>query len=549
MSILDQCVKRQLALECSEISLKRTGIPALSIKGPGTIWTDQCGVICFKFSASPEQYAPYMRTRLERPRPVPDSPTDEDYHDFVGTTVSGEKLSGRLLFPEVDNDSPDGLWTGPGTVSGKIYTLTLSENSEDESSWAKFWIPSSVILPSLKPVNESDKGLSFGFGSKRVEIVRREGYTEVFCSLTTEDIVKNGHWRVIEALEFVLGQSIYPAALETLRDHLISRVIVSVISDNEHEAPLPPPLHLSGWAHFRAPNDLFWKYYEYLRSCTDGEYPPDAPLAFSSIRATSDSQPELKALVCSVAAETLIGCCFPEYTKIDGGLKKAVHALAKKIEGDTDLLLALRKRVEGMVRNINNPSNSDGLKTFIFTQASNTSTAQEIFGAWRKLRNPSTHGKRADPDTINEIRRRTRVVLDLCYSLVLARIGYLNRRSIYGHPIGNPWTLTRKKQMRIPSRLTDETATKIVKKEPWVTDGQSWSKRIPFPGRSGLLMVLTVEQRKQSDGSKRFTIRVDPTAVLADAWSCLVVGAEFSGVEDAQIACHEIAKRAVLHSD
>jgi hypothetical protein len=226
-----------------------------------------------------------------------------------------------------------------------------------------------------------------------------------------------------------------------------------------------------------------------------------------------------------------------------------VHALANKIKGDTDLLVALRKRVEGMVRSIVNPSNSDGLKTFIFTQASNRKTAQEIFDDWRKLRNPSTHGKRADPDTIHEIRRRTNVVMDLCYSLILARIGYLDRRSIYGRPVGNPWSLTCKKQMRIPSRLTEDTASKIVKKEPWSTDGQSWSKSVPFPGRSGLSIVLTVEQRKEIDDSKRFKIRVDPTAVLADVWSCLVLDAEFSGLEDAQTACHEIAKRAILHAD
>jgi hypothetical protein len=280
MSILDQSVKRQLQLECSEILLERTGAPSLSIRGPGRIWTNQDGVVCFKFSASAEQYAPYVRKRLERPRPVPDNPADEDYHIFVGTTVSGEKITGRLLFPEVENDSPQALWTGPGTVSGRLYELTLSENTEDQSSWAKFWVPESVILPRLKPVKEGEEGLSFELGSKSIKVMKREGYTEILCSLTSEDILKNCHWRAIEALEFVLGQSIYPAALETRHERLISKVIISVIPGNKHEAALPPPLHFGDWAHFRAPNDLFWKYHEYLCSCSDREYPPDAALCF-----------------------------------------------------------------------------------------------------------------------------------------------------------------------------------------------------------------------------------------------------------------------------
>jgi hypothetical protein len=72
MSIFEEHVNRRLRIECSEISLVRSGAPRLSIKGPGTIWTDASGTICFEFSLSPEQYQPYVKTRLEQVRPVPD---------------------------------------------------------------------------------------------------------------------------------------------------------------------------------------------------------------------------------------------------------------------------------------------------------------------------------------------------------------------------------------------------------------------------------------------------------------------------------------------
>jgi hypothetical protein len=97
---------RRLRIDCSEISLVRSGAPPLDIKGRGEIWVDQDGMICFKFSLSPEQYQPYTKATLEHPRPVPENPKDEDYFELTALTSSGETLRGRLLYPEVDSNAP-----------------------------------------------------------------------------------------------------------------------------------------------------------------------------------------------------------------------------------------------------------------------------------------------------------------------------------------------------------------------------------------------------------------------------------------------------------
>jgi hypothetical protein len=113
MSILQNTARRQLSIKCPEIRLVRSGAPPLSIKGPGTVFVDRAGQICFKFEVSPDQYKPLVKARLEHPRPVPESPKDEDYFELSAVSISGRVLRGRLLYPVVNSVTPDGIWDGP----------------------------------------------------------------------------------------------------------------------------------------------------------------------------------------------------------------------------------------------------------------------------------------------------------------------------------------------------------------------------------------------------------------------------------------------------
>src|SRR5208283_3874400 len=53
----------------------------------------------------------------------------------------------------------------------------------------------------------------------------------------------------------------------------------------------------------------------------------------------------------------------------------------------------------------------------------------------------------------------------------------------------------------------------------------------------------------KADGSERYKIQVSPSAILADAWSCFSMEAEFMLFEEAKATCDEIAKRALRASD
>jgi hypothetical protein len=388
---------------------------------------------------------------------------------------------------------------------------------------------------------------SFEFATERITVSRHAAYTEILCSVNEGGIVKNHHWRMIEAIEFAFGCSIYPAGKETQESRQKMKAILSVVPGTEKEGMLPSPTPLGIISSRNSVIDVVKRYYEYVRSCVEEEHPPPVALALSSMRAAANAQPEAKALAFSVASETLIAACYPEYTRNESGLEKEIDAFAKKIREDTAVFRSLREQAASIVSGIKEPSNSRGLKTFIYTQASNRDVAKEIFEDWRKLRNPSTHGKRADPDTFHRINSRTNVVLDLCYSIVLARIGYLGTRFIYGQTAGNPWNLSTKKQMPIPSKRTDNDVLKIIRRRQWVQVGDMWSKKVPIAEEYSI--ELAVRTFVKGKGSNWFKIEVSPDAVLADMWSCMMVRAEFPACSEAQDVCEEIAKRALLHID
>jgi hypothetical protein len=84
----------------------------------------------------------------------------------------------------------------------------------------------------------------------------------------------------------------------------------------------------------------------------------------------------------------------------------------------------------------------------------------------------------------------------------------------------------------VPSRRTDEDYRRIVNREQWTEIEGTWSKKVPFAREFSI--ELTIKTLLRDEGSKIFKIEVVPTAVLADAWSCLMMGAEFAQLPEAQ---------------
>jgi hypothetical protein len=549
MSILADVAHSRSRIECTEVSLRRSAAPPLSVTGPGAIWIDDAGQIVFEFKLAPDQYRPYVKVQLERPRPIPDEPKDEDYFELTALARSGEILRGRLLYPQVQNDTAEGFWDGPGTARGKVHELTHCRDcNEGIPDTAKFFLRKKLFFPRLW----DDKGVSpqehcdINFASERLDIFDRAECTEIRCSLKKGSIPKNHHWRMIESLEFAFGQSIYPCLLELQEPDRITEALLSSVPEIENEGKLPPPLSIDGRVHRLGIAQLLEKFYEHVKSCTDEEYPPLIALALSSMRAASQVQPDAKALTVSVAAETLIEACYPQYTRLEQGLESHINALEQKIREDKSILASLRDSLAGLVGSFRSPSSSRGLKVFVYTQVGSRAKAKDIFEDWRKLRNASAHGSRRDPEGFYETNRRYKVVLDLCYSMVLARIGFYGPRLVYGDPVGDPWNLRPVRQLPVPRRkMSAEQIIKMVRSKPWKEIAGVWLKEVPLRKNSDCSFELSVKPVPQ-DGSERFKIEINPSAVVPDSAACLMIRAEFMSLEAAKSACDEIAKRVLL---
>jgi len=143
-------------------------------------------------------------------------PEDEDYYKLTATSASGQIWRGSLLYPEVKSTTRKGFYNGPGSAEGKVPQLTCEEPTDaDLPSYAELTIPKEFIVPRIQRGKELSEPnyCYFDFEKEKVEIFVKDGYTEIHCLVKQGGIATNRHWRMVEAIEFAIGQSIYPCGI------------------------------------------------------------------------------------------------------------------------------------------------------------------------------------------------------------------------------------------------------------------------------------------------------------------------------------------------
>jgi hypothetical protein len=243
---------------------------------------------------------------------------------------------------------------------------------------------------------------------------------------------------MIEAIEFAFGQSIYPCGIEVREGSQVTITLLSTVFGTENEAQLPPPLNIAGRVHHSPITELIRKFYEYVSPYTE-EHPPLIARGLWSLRQAANAQPDPKALVFSTTAETLIHACFPNIKPVDATWRRKVEALQVSIKSDESLMPTLRTRASNKLTALTNEPNDEKIRTFIGFHVPSKEEQDAIFKDWKDLRNPATHGKKIEPHKVENALRRINVVLDICYSIVLCRIGYFHQRALYAKPFFNSW--------------------------------------------------------------------------------------------------------------
>lgn len=296
--LLEAAAQRILKIECKDIALERSGEPPLRIHGPGKVVIDKKGQITFRFDVSSKQYKPFTKSRFEHPRPPSTPPKDEDYYKLTATSASGQIWRGSLLDPEIKSKTRKGMYNGPGRAQGKVHQLTCeAPGVADLPSYAELTVPERLIVPRIqrgKELSQPDY-CYFDFKEEKAEIFVKDGYTQIHCLVKPGGISTNRYWRMVEAIEFAIGQSIYPCGILVRENGKSIVALNSTVPGTENEGRLPPPVNISGRVHHFPITELVKKFYTYVVHYTE-EFPPLMVLGLRALRQAAIAQPDPKRL-------------------------------------------------------------------------------------------------------------------------------------------------------------------------------------------------------------------------------------------------------------
>ena len=264
-----------------------------------------------------------------------------------------------------------------------------------------------------------------------------------------------------------------------------------------------------------------------------------------ALRQAANAQPDPKALAYSIALETLISACFFNIKPVDPAWRKEVEALRLQISQDQKLPEKLRERGSKKLTALINEPNDEKIREFLKFHVSTLEEQNSVFDDWNVLRNKASHGHKFDTKNFNEVLRRINVVLDLCYLVVLCRIGFFqeNARISYSKPYARSWRI-------IPFDPFDPSKTALglrvsASKSSWTPVKHRLVKKIPVDPQQTQAITLTVVPYKKK--GPPFKISVLPKAVIPDAIAKVQIAADYPTILDAQQACEDIAQRALLH--
>jgi hypothetical protein len=196
-----------------------------------------------------------------------------------------------------------------------------------------------------------------------------------------------------------------------------------------------------------------------------------------------------------------------------------------------------------IIQLLNSSGSSTGTLRFTLKSFLRLADQDAILDDWKDLRNPASHGKKIDPDEIDNTLRLTKVALDLCYSIVLCRIGYFHERLQYANRYISPW----RSQPLNPSdsRKPPLGSTIVLRNLKWTQTARIYRKEIPLGSCPNECMALVVQALRKRPSE--FRIEVSPKAIVPDEIATRQLQKTYRSLSDAQQACDEIAERALVH--
>ena len=351
---------------------------------------------------------------------------DEDY-----CTVFAVDQKNREWISEMVNSSYE---VGKGAVlTGYLdeisFTKKIKARNKNKITFRIFddlKVPSNKVTETnirIGDKNVSDRVLniaSFSSGKYKFLIMKEQQIVKIEVELEKDEPIGNFiDIRVVEALEFVMGQSIAWDVLEKQLDEYFTIKIRSTHLNIALSPRLEPPIDFSDRDSTGDIWKLFHKYFEYVLTYNGNRYHPISEQIYQ-VREASQGSIIAEALALSVAVE---GVLKSEYKDLCAQTDEFKSELKKACDyfDNWNGSEEAKKRVKGSLSSMNQLSPISGMNILIEKGI----ISNEQKKAWSKLRNPSAHGVQPDFEKkLKEFIKRCDIVYVLLYRLILNKIEY-----------------------------------------------------------------------------------------------------------------------------
>ena len=231
--------------------------------------------------------------------------------------------------------------------------------------------------------------------------------------------------RLSESLQFILGVRIPWSYIAVNEGGTLVERITCVNEESWHESYTPLQFRIVDQTNCIW--KLFDQYHEFVSQEKDHYQHPLSSQVWAVLN-SDKANIEVKALVLTVAVETILDKFYGDVVTIDPATISAVDDLQKHIKGwggDTVIL----KRVIGLITMIKTVRAGDQLKALVAKGI----VTQSGHDAWKMLRNKAAHGDwkfvtenlQGTIDLLNQVRV-------LFYQLIFGLIGYKGMQTDYG---------------------------------------------------------------------------------------------------------------------
>jgi hypothetical protein len=442
MPDLAMLAKGTFRIQCRRIVLHRKGVRPLRAAGPGEIKQSDDGRLTVAVQEGPKMVREIFRDGLSSHSLGSLVGADERFN-LTAVEADGTKWKGRAVLPQISGSLDRGgiIWATVEFLE-KIKKIPISETKDyaevyilGQLNFPKNSATETIIRRRGKPDHsgwELDHA-RVALGSEEYSIFLGDNVTRIEMSLQKNAVKKFRHVRLLEALQYALGQITRHFAVVT-RGNGKARTLIRNPLLNLPKAEVFPPYLFSGNPKSVETYQIAEAYYRKISPLRTEAWHPISWRVYQVI--ASDNTPiDVQALVYSIATEAIAELCASNLGSPSTDFLKDLDAVEKNL-ATMDLKPASVKRISGSLVSMKKPRNSDRLKAFIETRG----LPPALYSKWKSLRNTTAHGTDGDLTDAGYWADK-HVVLYLFHAEILAFIGYTGPRTDYmtnGYPIVTP---------------------------------------------------------------------------------------------------------------